>query len=78
MFLVSARNEFILFACYWKALVGETPTLASRGVSAVRYDYRTMVRNTLTRASHVEGAGVGLPVIPISRGRNKEKEKTTV
>jgi hypothetical protein len=40
-----------LFACHWKVLVGETPTLASCGVSAVRYGSRTMVRNTLTRAS---------------------------
>jgi hypothetical protein len=40
-----------LFACYWKVLVGETPTLASCGVSTVRYGSRTMMRNALTRAS---------------------------
>jgi hypothetical protein len=39
-----------LFACYWKVLVDETPTLASCGVSAVRYGSRTMLRNALTRA----------------------------
>ena len=40
-----------LFACRWKVLVGETPTLASCGVSVVRYGSGTMVRNALTRAS---------------------------
>jgi hypothetical protein len=40
-----------MFACHWKVLVGKTPTLASCGVSAVRYGSRTMVRNALTRAS---------------------------
>jgi hypothetical protein len=40
-----------LFAYHWKVEVGETPTLASCGVSAVRYGSRTMVRNALTRAS---------------------------
>jgi hypothetical protein len=40
-----------LFACHWKAVNGETPTLASFGVSAIRYGYRTMIRNALTRAS---------------------------
>jgi hypothetical protein len=29
-------------------IVGETPTLASCGVSAVQYGSRTMVRNALT------------------------------
>jgi hypothetical protein len=40
-----------LFAYHWKVLVGETPTLASCGVSAARYGSRAMVRNALTRAS---------------------------
>jgi hypothetical protein len=34
-----------LFACHWKVLVDETPTLTSCGVSAVRYGSRTMIRN---------------------------------
>jgi hypothetical protein len=40
-----------LFACHWKVLVGETPTLASSGVSVLGYGSRTMVRIALTRAS---------------------------
>jgi hypothetical protein len=40
-----------LFAYYWNVLVGESPTMASCGVSAVRDGSRTMVRNALTRAS---------------------------
>jgi hypothetical protein len=39
-----------LFTRHWKVLVGETPTLASCGVSAVRHGSRTIVRNALTRA----------------------------
>jgi hypothetical protein len=39
------------FACYRQVLVGETPSLAWFGVSAIRHGSRTMVRNALTRAS---------------------------
>jgi hypothetical protein len=42
-----------LFACHWKVLVGETPALASCGVSVVRYGSRAMVRNGFTRASPI-------------------------
>jgi hypothetical protein len=48
---IPEMHSFLLFLYYSKVLVCETLTLASCGVTGVRYASLTVVRNALTRAS---------------------------